>query len=292
MPCYAPLTAWYSKEVGRSGKRGITFERKSAFSGIKLSLPCGQCVGCRLEKSRQWAIRCMHEKSMHDRNVFLTLTYDDANLPAGGTLVKRDLQLFMKRLRKMFGSGVRFYACGEYGERSGRPHYHLLLFNCEFTDKVFYKRAKRGEKLYTSEIVRSLWPFGFNVVGDVSFDSAAYVARYLLQKRHGDAAIKHYAGRATEFCVMSRRPGIGTLWFSKFHGEAYAWDSVIMNGKRIRPPRFYDTKYDLVDSVRLAKLKVTRRRKALLRLDDNGPDRRRVRELVQLKRLAMASREV
>lgn len=292
MPCYAPLSAYYAREVGRSGKRGITFDRNSAYSGVRLSLPCGQCVGCRLERSRQWAIRCMHERALYDRNVFLTLTYDDDNLPAGGTLVKRDLQLFMKRLRKAYGKGVRFYACGEYGERTLRPHYHLLLFNCDFEDKVFYKRAKRGERLYTSEIVRRLWPKGFNVLGDVSFDSAAYVARYILLKRTGDRSAEHYAGRLPEFTLMSRRPGIGARWFEKFHVEAYAWDSVVMNGRKIRPPRFYDTRFEVVDSARLAELKVKRRRKALVHRSDNTPRRRRVRELVQLKRLALANREV
>lgn len=229
---------------------------------------------------------------MSSASCFLTLTYSDDNLPKGGTLVKRDLQLFMKRLRKAYGKGVRFYACGEYGEITGRPHYHLLLFNCEFLDKAFYKRAKRGESMYTSLVVSKLWPFGFNVIGDVTFDSCAYVARYLLQKRHGEASIKHYAGRAKEFCVMSRRPGIGMSWFSSYHAECYAHDSVIMNGREVRPPRYYDSKFEVVDSSRLAELKVKRRRRACLHRLDNTSARRRVREVVQLKRLAMANREV
>ena len=108
MPCYCPITAYYGKDVSKTGKRRIVFSRDASFSGVTLKLPCGQCIGCRLEKSRQWAVRCMHEKQMHPFNEFVTLTYDDAHLPEGGALVKRHLQLFFKRLRKKFGKGVRF----------------------------------------------------------------------------------------------------------------------------------------------------------------------------------------
>lgn len=292
MPCYSPLTGYYSRDVGASGKRGITFQRSASFSGVPMKLPCGQCIGCRLERSRQWAIRCVHETKLHEHNEFVTLTYDNEHLPAGGTLVKRDLQLFMKRLRKMCGNGIRFYACGEYGETTGRPHYHLLLFNCTFPDKVFYKRAKRGENLYKSAMLYKLWPLGHNVIGAVTFDSAAYVARYLIGKHLGDPTESRLGDRLPEFTLMSRRPGIGAGWFEKYMREAYADDSVIMNGKRIRPPRYYDTKFELVDSKRLAKLKQKRRRKALVRRADNSPERRRVRARIQLYRLKHQTREV
>lgn len=301
MPCYAPLTAYRSKDIGVSGKRGITFQRSSSFSGVALKLPCGQCCGCRLERSRQWAIRCMHEKRLHDSNVFLTLTYDNEHLPVDGTLVKRHLVLFMKRLRKLKGAGVRFYACGEYGEQTRRPHYHLLLFNCDFGDKVFYKNAKRGERLYTSESVRSLWPFGFNVLGSVDFDSCAYVARYIMAKRNGELAESHYSwvdvdgcvhSILPEFTVMSRRPGIGYEWFNRYGEHAFALDSVVMNGREMRPPRYYDTKYELIDAPGLASIKEKRRAKALEHRFDNTPDRRRVRERFEILRLAQSKRDV
>lgn len=302
MPCYSPLTAYRSKDVGSSGKRGITFQRNSSFSGVALRLPCGQCCGCRLERSRQWAIRCMHEKMLHDDNSFVTLTYDQASLPEHGTLVKRDLCLFMKRLRKLKGSGVRFFACGEYGETTHRPHYHLLLFNCGFGDKVFYKLAKRGERLYTSETLDRLWPFGLNVIGSVDFDSCAYVARYIMAKRLGDEFRDHYcrvdwgSGEIVnvlpEFVVMSRRNGIGAEWFARFGAHAYNFDSVVMNGREMRPPRYYDTKYEVVDASGLALIKDKRRAKALEHRADNTPDRRRVRETFELHRLANSRRDV
>jgi len=292
MPCYCPLTAYYSTVIGNSGKRGITFDRNAAWSGVPIRLPCGQCVGCRLERSRQWAIRCMHEKMLHDVSSFVTLTYDDEHLPSNGSLVKRDLCLFMKRLRKVAGAGVRFFACGEYGERTRRPHYHVLLLNVDFPDKKFFKRAKRGEPLFTSEILHRLWPDGHSLVGAVTFDSCAYVARYIMEKRTGPASVEFYGGLIPEFTVMSRRPGIGYEWFRKYGEHAFKFDSVIMNGREIRPPRFYDSKYELVDSAALERIKLKRRVAAQVHRGDNTVDRRRVRELVELKRLEVFKRDV
>lgn len=300
MPCYSPLTAYYSRDVNPdTGKRGVTFHRNASFSGIPMKLPCGQCVGCRLERSRQWAVRCVHEKQMHASNVFVTLTYDDKNLPPGGSLVKRDLQLFMKRLRKKRGEGVRFYACGEYGENTFRPHYHAILFNCDFPDKKFFKRADCGDNVYTSAELLSLWPAGHNVIGSVNFDTAAYVARYIMKKVTGDPAQEYYErydvrtgeifNLQPEFTNMSRRPGIGSAWFDKFGPHAYNFDSVIINGLEVRPPRFYDTRFEVLDAERLAELKLVRRRKAI-NLVDSTPERRRVRETVAKAKLALKGR--
>lgn len=300
MPCYTPLTGYYSADVGSSGKRGITFIRSASFSGVPLRLPCGQCIGCRLERSRQWAVRCMHERQLHAENVFVTLTYED--VPEGNTLVKRDLQLFMKRLRKKYGAGVRFYACGEYGDTTYRPHYHAILFNHWFDDRKFFKRGKRdGEVIFTSAKLDDIWGLGQCTLGDVTFDSAAYVARYVVKKITGPDAWQAYQwvdasgvihDRVPEFTNMSRRPGIGSGWFAKFGNHSYAHDSVVMNGVEMRPPRFYDTRYELLDSDRLSMLKLARRRKAMKRREDNTPDRRRVREYVELKRLSQWKRDL
>lgn len=297
MPCYAPLTGFYSKDVGKSGKRGITFDRGASFSGVAIKLPCGQCIGCRLERSRQWAVRCMHEKQMHEESCFLTLTYDDENLPLGGTLVKSDLSLFVKRLHNRLlrsrGVGVRFYGCGEYGEQYGRPHYHVLIYGYDFADKRLFQRNKRGEPLYTSEELRELWPVGHHSIGAVTFDSAAYCARYIMKKVTGEPAQDYYdvmtsdgeiVSRVPEFTNMSRRPGIGMTWFAKYGSHAYKWDSVVINGKEVRPPRYYDMKFELVDSGRMSWLKSKRKRAALAHKEDNTPERRRVREIVQYKR--------
>lgn len=304
MPCYAPLTGFYSKEIGRSGKRGITFDRNASFSGVPMKLPCGQCIGCRLERSRQWAVRCMHENMLHEQSCFVTLTYDDDELPEGGTLVPGHLSLFMKRLHNRLlrsrGVGIRYYGCGEYGEQYGRPHYHALIFGYDFLDKKYFKSNRRGEKLYTSEELRSLWPVGHNSIGAVTFDSAAYCARYIVKKVTGDEAQDYYdvmcadgsiVSRVPEFTNMSRRPGIGLPWFRKFGVDSYKWDSVVINGREVRPPRYYDNQFEVIDADRLAVLKRKRTKAALKHRKDNTPDRRRVREIVQLKRLTDIRRD-
>lgn len=292
MPCYSPLTGYYSKEVGPSGKRRITFVRSASFSGVPLQLPCGQCIGCRLERSRQWAMRCMHEKRLHRDNCFVTLTYKA--MPEDRSLSVRDLQLFMKRLRKEKGNGIRFYACGEYGPENGRPHYHAILFNCKFGDLRFYKSGRDGD-LFISGELEKLWGLGFCTVGEVTFKSCAYVARYICDKITGAAAEKWYeyvdaeTGELRrvlpEFTNMSRRPGIGSGYYDRFGASVRAHDTVVMNGKEVSPPRFYDTRTDAIDPDRLARIKEKRRRKALKRRADNTPDRRRVRERVALLNL-------
>lgn len=296
MPCFSPLTAYYAAEKGKSGKRGIVFDRNASFSGVPMKLPCGQCIGCRLEKSRQWAVRCMHEKKMHDNSAFVTLTYDDEFMPVGGTLVKRDLQLFMKRLRFKLGRGIRFYACGEYGDGTLRPHYHLLLFNVRFEDMKLISRGKANHSLYHSALLKELWPMGHNFIGDVTFDSCAYVARYIMKKVSGAPAADHYQvmtsdgeliDREPEFTVMSRRPGIGAGWYDRYHSEVYAYDSVIMNGVEVTPPRFYDLRFELLDAIRLEALKKARRKRAIARRADNTKARLRVREVVELRKMQM-----
>lgn len=248
----------------------------------------------------------MHEKRMHQRSCFVTLTYSNEFLPPGGSLVKRDLQLFMKRLRKEHGEGIRFYACGEYGEKNMRPHYHVLLFNHDFGDRLIAGANRRGDKWYTSKALEKLWTIddklvGHCLLGEVTFDSAAYVARYIVSKITGDRARTHYQvvdgdgvlyDRLPEFTVMSRRPGIGSGYYEKYGSEVRNQDSVVINGRCVRPPRFYDTRFDVVDPAGLASVKVKRRKAARLFRDDNTVDRRRVREQVTLLNLKRKERSL
>lgn len=257
MPCYSPLHAYKGKS-NDADKIKITFRRGDSWRGEKLDLPCGQCVGCRLERSRQWAVRCMHEASLYDENSFLTLTYNDENIPPSGSLVKSDFQDFMKRLRKSIApKKVRYYHCGEYGETLARPHYHALLFGHDFEDKKFF--SKRGENsLFVSDTLSKLWPFGFSVVGEVTFQSAAYVARYVMKKVTGEKAVDHYGERVPEYTTMSRRPGIGKGWYEKFKADVYPHDRVIVRGYPTRPPRFYDEQLGREDRSTLERLKIKR----------------------------------
>lgn len=262
MTCYKPLKGWRSKFVGASGKRAIVFNAKEAFIDMPVEVPCGQCVGCRLERSRQWAIRCMHEASLYEENCFITLTYNDENLPDYKSLDVKEFQDFIKRLRKRFGSGVRYFHCGEYGENFGRPHYHACLFNFNFYDRKFAKLSKSGSRLFTSDILDTLWNHkGWCWIGDVTFESAAYIARYTLKKVTGPKAEEHYDGRKPEYVTMSRRPGIGKGWIDKYMDTVYNDDSVIVRGKQMRPPKYYDEQFEAKYPSDFARLKIDREKK-------------------------------
>ena len=248
MPCYSPQPAV------RMGDGSVKFVSRSK-RGVQDSfeLPCGQCIGCRLERSRQWAMRCLHESSLYDRNAFITITYDDSNLPTGGTLKYDDFQRFMKRLRKRIGQPVRFYMGGEYGEQLMRPHYHACLFGYDFPDKVYYKKTSSGEKIYTSKLLESLWPYGLSSVGAVTFESAAYIARYCVQKVTGDLAEQYYRvitedgeviDRVPEFNHMSLKPGIGAKWLEKYQSDVFPRDYVVINGVKTKPPKYYDILFE------------------------------------------------
>ena len=280
MPCLAPLTAYRPKQGSETNR--LVFRKDQSETGVKVQVPCGQCVECRLDSSRQWAIRLMKERACHERVSFLTLTYDDAHLPEGGSLVKRDVALFHKRLHNRLlrdrDYGIRFYYSGEYGETYGRPHYHSIIFGFDFPDKQFYKRNSRDEPIFVSEFCRELWPFGRNGIGDVTFESCAYVAGYVTDKitvGHDDRSRAKFEAKygrydsegrfftvLPEFSGMSRRPGIGKPWFDRYAAETYRDDGVVVSGKFVRPPRYFDNLFDEIDSERLSMLKKERRRSA------------------------------
>lgn len=231
----------------------MVFNPTAGFADLKVEVPCGQCIGCRLERSRQWAVRCMHEAQMYKENCFVTLTYRDAPV----SLDKRHFQLFMKRLRKFFrGERISYFHCGEYGGELGRPHYHALLFGVDFPDR----RARyQGSDLYTSATLDRLWGHGMCMIGEVTFASAAYVARYALKKVTGDKAVDHYAHitedgevifRQPEYATMSRRPAIGARWFHAYGEEVVRADSIVANGVESKPPRFYDKLLEVLDAKR------------------------------------------
>lgn len=292
MSCDNPITVWRSK-TGRdpiTGKWPIVFDRSKGYEDMQLEIPCGRCRGCRLERSRQWAIRCVHEASLWPHNCFVTLTYDDDHLPPGGTLVKRDVQLFLKRLRKRFsGQKIRFYMCGEYGELRSRPHYHIIFFNLDFPDKYLspHKSRKRSFSLarkfpiYESEILNELWPYGIATIGGVTFETCAYTARYIMKKITGDIAESYYQGRLPEYNCMSRKPGIAHDWYQSWKDDVYPHDYVVIrNGLKCRPPRYYDHLFELEDEKEFTKIKWRRKYKAS-KNPDNTYERRQVRITVR-----------
>lgn len=293
-----------------SGKRSILFKRPQEvkYYNEELSIQCGQCIGCRLEYSRQWAMRCMDEASLYENNSFITLTYDDKHLPKGGSLEKRDFQLFMKKLRKDIYakdiiSGpvpdekkVRYFHAGEYGETNGRPHYHACLFNYRFDDLVLYTVNRNGDKLYNSKTLEALWPQGMSIVGDVTFESAAYVARYVLKKYTGKQSDDHYLNKQTgeilpkEYTTMSRRPGIGLNWYNKFKDDVFPSDFKVVRGKKMRVPKFYEKRYELDNPEEYGILK--QRRIKNVKREDNTLSRLAVKEEVKMSKIKNFVREI
>nr|QJB20859.1 MAG: replication initiator protein [Microvirus sp.] len=263
MACHFPLTAWRSADlddISATGKHKLVFRADLGFPNTKMEIPCGQCTGCRLDRARAWAIRCMHEASLHSENCFLTLTYDDEHLPESGSLNKRDIQLFLKRLRdRIAPKRVRFLQCGEYGDEFSRPHHHVLLFGHDFSDKLLFRGGKKN-KLYTSALLKTLWPLGHHTIGAVDYDACSYCARYVLKKVTGDAAIEHYDGKLKEYITMSRRPGIAADWFRKFKADIFNHDKCVVEpGFIARPPKYYDKLYELHNPDHFKEIKIKRR---------------------------------
>jgi len=273
MPCFRPLDAWRTWERNpKTRKRLIAFTPRGCSPvDDYIQLPCGQCIGCRLERSRQWAIRMTHEAQLHAENSFITLTYNDENLPACGSLEFKDFQDFMKRLRKRFGAGIRFFHCGEYGERFARPHYHAALFGFDFQDKTPWRKTKQGHQIWRSKALEELWPLGNSEIGSLTFESAAYIARYITKKITGPQAVDHYTSiddegfvmtRKPEYTTMSRRPGIAKGWYEKHSSDVYPHDEVVLREKVMKPPRYYDTQFELEYPSDFEKLKRQRRKDA------------------------------
>lgn len=241
MPCYSPIRAWKSKHLNKSGKRSLVFQRINAqFADQPISIPCGKCIGCRLAYSQEWGIRAYHESTLYKNNCYLTLTYNDENLPLSGSLEPHLMTAFMKAVRKKYGSKIRFLLCGEYGKNLTRPHYHICLFNHNFNDRRLHTTNHCGNDLYTSDQLSDLWPLGYNLIGDITFKSAAYVARYVTKKITGALAADHYKHLNPEFLRMSRRPGLGKDWYEKYKKEVFPDDFVILDGRKMPVPKFYD----------------------------------------------------
>lgn len=191
---------------------------------------------------------------MHEHSCFITLTFSPEELAKRSNPPSLDVgefQRFMKRLRKKYGNGIRFFHCGEYGEKNKRPHYHALLFGVDFEDRQLFSQ-RDGVRLYTSDNLSKLWPYGYATIGNVTFESAAYVARYVMKKVRGEGSKEHYSnwidpvtGEISEvkpeYATMSRKPGIGKTWFDEFKNDVYPNDYCVIRGHEIPPPRYYDT---------------------------------------------------
>nr|QJB20191.1 MAG: replication initiator protein [Microvirus sp.] len=301
MPCYRPLKAYRSLSQG--GK--VVLSKPYPFAP-SFDLPCGKCVGCQLERSRAWALRCVHEAQLHDENCVVTLTYDDEHLPPFGVLQKDALQKFWKRLRKRFPERrFKYFACGEYGTELGRPHFHACIFGLDFADKRLFS-VRNDIRLFVSDTLARAWPYGFSSVGEISFASAAYVARYTMKKVYGPESEAHYTRLVpetgelvsvpSEFVVMSRGgrvgKGISHEWFEKFSDDLYPDDFVVHQGQKYKVPRYYDNKLEVVNPVLRESVRTKRVDQALERAANNTPERLKVREKVARAKLSLKSRRL
>lgn len=262
MGCDFPLPAYrHASERTSTGKRALTFNPVKALDSSaqtgKIEVPCGQCMGCRLQRSQEWSSRMMHEASLHEFNSFITLTYDDDHVPRDYGLRLEHSQDFIKRLRAKAaydheGLRLRFYLCGEYGPAGGRPHYHAAIFGYDFPDKVIFSIAEDGRRTYTSKILTDTWGMGHCTTADLNAASASYIAQYVTKKITGERAADHYHRISPmtgllhhvkpEYATMSTRPGIGFGWLQRFHKDVFPSGFIVVDGQKRPVPRFYKKK--------------------------------------------------
>lgn len=211
----------------------MQIKRKGKNYCEPVQVACGKCVECLTKKATEWSFRLMDEAKLHKYNCFMTLTYSPENYPVGGNVNCRDIQLFMKRLRKKLkGVKIRYFYCGEYGKKRGRPHYHLILFGyCP--DDIRFNFVKAGIKHYRSALIEQIWKLGnVDIEIELNLDNTKYCAKYM-QKLN---VSENSQGSAEPFIRMSNRPGIGA---GSFDEKSLVCDKIYHNGKSINVPRYY-----------------------------------------------------
>lgn len=330
MTCYHPITM-YRVRNGKNPVTGawpLTTSPKLGYTDKPVQVPCGQCIGCRLEYARQWTDRCekelMHpylplipelekvqagakvqQLEYRKESCFLTLTYDNEHLPDDKGLNKSDLQKFWKRFRKAHPLvRIRYLACGEYGDQLGRPHYHAIVFGYSFNGVEPWCKNELGQYTYVCKELSELWPLGLaTVTNDVSRELIGYVARYVVKKVNGDMSIAHYTDpetgviRQKEFLVMSRRPGIGETWIRENAAEVVAHGNTILSNGHLAPlPRYFENKVlQIADETTTKELLTNKERRAIMarkKVEDNTPDRLGDREEIKLRRASLLSRKL
>jgi len=271
MPCYNP------SRVVMQGDHRINFQTDWKWAYLEdghtvINLPCRHCHGCNRAMAIDWSVRCYHEALCHTEDYTdpitnvtaeipnsscVTLTYDDEHLPPQGLLQHRDFQLFMKRLHKSHPKKQkpRFFMAGEYGGKTGRPHYHSIIFGESFSDR--YSDGSRHQQSY---ILDELWQNGRATVADFSFAAAGYVAGYIAKSQNskGNAlnwkhngpieeltsedGTKRFLPIRPEYHTMSKNPGLGAAWIKNPNNLArvYSDDCVKISKWTFHPPKFYD----------------------------------------------------
>lgn len=276
MACYHPRRVFFPPDGGRPHFRDDMTGAPDQELWTVGYVPCRRCIGCRGGRSREWSIRLTHEAQLHRQKCFVTLTYDRDHVPRDGSVSKRDLQLFMKRVRKELGDGIRFFGVGEYGGTTMRPHYHVCLYGTAFLgDRTDAGKSHTGHRMYASRQLEDLWGMGLCTVQDLTVETASYCAQYSMKKIGARAQLLVTKADGTqvtvrlkpEFLLMSRNPGIGRGWFERFSGDVYSNldDSkvVLPGGQVVAPPSFYDRMLRDRSQADYDRVKAARRAKAL-----------------------------
>jgi len=328
MPCFHPRTVWRTPGLlTKNGKPRILFKKpasafpvyfeqmlktchpsnlrklkrelkryQSKFPVEEFQIPgCKpKCIGCQEIYSKSWAVRAWHESMRHEENCFITLTFNDKFVPR--QLEHRIWQLFMKRLRKAISQPVSFFMAGEYGSINFRPHFHACIFGFNFPDRVLWS-VRDNVRLDVSNMLSKLWSdpdsgesLGFSSVGDVTFESAAYIARYVAKKVQRTAA--QLDGRKPEYSKCSLKRPIGKDWFNAFKSSVFPDDSVtLQDGSKCKPPRYYDVLLDRETPDLLKLLKDKRKAKAAAS-PDATPARLKEREDVKKAQVSKLKRSL
>lgn len=275
MACANPLEAYRPANGGP-----VVFKRPQHRTYTQLQLPCGQCILCRLEHARQWAVRITHEAQQWETNSFITLTYDDEHLPRYSSLDYTHLQKFWKRLRKDLGP-LRYYAVGEYGDSTNRPHYHACVFGHDFTEgRTIIRNVPTP--LWTQPHLQETWGMGMVSVGALNFTTAQYTASYVTKKLNNKKQYVRVDEETGELiplvqprAFMSLRPAIGRTWLDKHGDQVYAHDHVIADGQPQKPPKYYDRWLEQRSEIAIQMIKEKRKEHATPKTEEENRARAR-----------------
>lgn len=294
MSCLHPIHGY------RAPGGQVKHSRVGAWEDRPQTISCGNCINCLLERSRHHAARILHTSQFYEQNSFITLTLKDEHLGDKLSLDVKHWQAFAHRLRKKIRpQRLRFYHAGEYSPYpKRRPHYHACILGLDWSaDREVSTKTEQGFDLYTSEALDKMWRLGKCWIGDLSFESAAYVARYCTSKITGPNQHLHYhhLDKSTgeivdlkpEYTTQSRRPALGKQWIYKYWPEVYGNekfpnDYIVVNGRKMRPPRYYDDQLKKINPALWKIIKANRLKEALKHEDDNTPERLAAKEACAL----------
>lgn len=315
MPCTNPKKAW-KYGLHPSGKTKLVFSQPKETGCEVQRIPCGKCISCKLDYSREWATRITHEAQTAGISCFITLTIDDDHMQKvsfsrikdkkeypGYSVYKRSVQLFIKRMRKQTKAKFKYFACGEYGDLRQRPHYHICILGYDFPDKIYWKKTESGSNIYRSKELEKLWEFGFAHIGEVNFQTAGYTARYTLKKSKNKEEYVHVDGYNEEtgeitkmyglnpeFIIMSK--GIGLDWWNKYKTDTDKDYLSIDYDKKVKVPRYYDKQREKVDPESLEQIKQKREEEAKTREIQDNAKRRYAKNIVKTTQSKMLKRSL